>query len=173
MTKFNTSTKTAGLPIIAEPTVLKNPVMQSKWSKLHADKYCKGDLILHIDSKEVCKRPILCKRPKLISKTTKIGPKPRNSTLSHSSAAFTGSVTLLLRIRHSKRCDGKDYSLPEDCQVSIAAARPPQFPRAAPFTPRPLASPLHPHPAYLRHTVPLPLQTSNLTCARLATSLRC
>ena len=53
LTKFNTSTKTAGLPVIAEPTVLRNPVMQSKWSKLHADKYCKGDIILHIDSKEV------------------------------------------------------------------------------------------------------------------------
>ncbi len=66
ITKFNASTKTAGLPIIAEPTVLKNSVMQSKWSKLHADKYCKGKLILHIDSKEVSKDEIDSKPQALI-----------------------------------------------------------------------------------------------------------
>jgi hypothetical protein len=47
--RLNTS-RTERAKIVEEDPVLSDPVMQQKWSKMHADHHCRGALLLHLDS---------------------------------------------------------------------------------------------------------------------------
>ena len=61
-----------GARVVGEPIVMKDQNMQQKYSKLHADRYCEGDFVFHLDSdmvlyKELLTRDILwMSRPLLV-----------------------------------------------------------------------------------------------------------
>ncbi|KAK4047116.1 hypothetical protein OIO90_006319 [Microbotryomycetes sp. JL221] len=58
---FKSKTWPPDVKLVPEPDLLPNGDIQQKLTKLRADKYCKGDYILHLDSDTVISRTVLQK----------------------------------------------------------------------------------------------------------------
>jgi hypothetical protein len=54
--EFSNLTLQMPLRFVGERYILEDQHVQQKWSKIHADTYCRGDMILHLDSDVVFRR---------------------------------------------------------------------------------------------------------------------